>query len=416
MKRPRVAAAGLALAALFSTAGTPALAAITAGPPAVTTGPSAVIAGLSATTAGPSAVRSEVPPINEAALKRSITGLPAADATAAEVRVGGSAGSWHGVTGVTDLRTERPAREGARFRAGSVTKIFTVAVVLQLVAEGKVSLDGTVQEYLPGLLPADYPAITVGRLLNHTSGLPSPTNDGGFERVYATRFEKVTPEEYVGEAVKNPIEFAPGTRQHYLNTNTFVAGLLIEKITGRSYEHEVTTRILRPVGMRDSYLPGGSIRIRGRHNHGYQVVPKGFPDAVKYGQGYVVDMTETSVTSTWASGDLISTTADLEKFIKALFGGKVVPAAQIEPMFTVPKVKMYGGDQPAVYTSGLTRLELPGGIVAFGKTGARYGSATGVGATRDLSRTVVYSINSTDAKAAGQNERGLGIALAAFAE
>ncbi|MCC5577242.1 beta-lactamase family protein [Microtetraspora sp. AC03309] len=394
MKRTRIAA-GLALAALVSTVGTPAFA---------------------AQTTQSTVTQSQVPPINEAALKQSIAGLPAPDATAAEVRVGGSKGSWHGVTGVTDLRTERSAKEGARFRAGSVTKIFTVAVVLQLVAEGRISLDDTVQKYLPGLLPDDYPAIKVAQLLNHTSGLPSPTFGDGFEWVYATRFKKWTPEEYVGKAVENPIEFTPGSRQHYLNTNTFVAGLLIEKITGRSYEHEVTTRILKPVGMRDSYLPGDSIRIRGRHNKGYQVVPKGFQNAIKYGEQYVVDMTETSVTSTWASGDLVSTTADLEKFIIALFRGEVVPAAQLEPMFTVPQVTMYGGDQPAVYTSGLTRLELPGGIVAFGKTGARYGSAAGVGATRDLSRTVAYSINSTDAKASGQNQRGLGVALAAFAK
>ncbi|MFC4587906.1 serine hydrolase domain-containing protein [Sphaerisporangium corydalis] len=409
MKTSRTAVAGLALAALFSTAGAPALAvtAATAGVPAlasVETRPSSA------------AVRIEVPPIDAAALKRSIAGLPAPDATAAEVRVGGSKGSWHGVTGVTDLRTRRPAKEGARFRAGSVTKIFTVAVVLQLVAEGRLSLNDTVQRHLPGLLPPGYPPIEVGWLLNHTSGLPAPKIDGDIASIYATRFRKWTPREYVGEAVKNPIEFTPGTRQHYLNINTFVAGLLIEKITGRSYEHEVTTRILRPVGLRDTYLPGESVRVRGRHNHGYQVVPEGFPNAIKFGKTHVVDMTETSVTSTWASGDLISTTADLEKFVKALFRGKVVPAARLEAMFTVPKVTMYPGGEAAAYTSGLTKMELPSGIVIFGKTGARYGSAAGVGATRDLSRTVAYSINSTDAKASGQNQRGLGVALAAFAE
>ncbi|MCA2224124.1 serine hydrolase domain-containing protein [Nonomuraea aurantiaca] len=357
-----------------------------------------------------------VPPINAMALQKSIEGLPAADATAADVRVSGSAGSWRGVSGVTDLRTKQPAKAGARFRAGSVTKTFTVSVVLQLVAEGRLSLDGTVQEYLPGLLPADYPPVKVGQLLNHTSGLPAPKVSDDFADIYATRFEKWTPEEYVAKAVENPIEFTPGSRQHYLNTNTFVAGLLIEKITGRSYEHEVTTRILRPVGMTDSYLPGTSVRIRGRHNQGYQTVPQGFPDAIKYGAGYVVNMTTTSVTSTWASGDLISTTTDLEKFVKALFSGKVVPAAQLEPMFTVPPVKAYGGKGDAVYTSGLARMELPGGLVAYGKTGARWGSAAGIGATRDLSRTLVYSVNSTDAKSSGQNERALAIALAAFAK
>ncbi|SEG97930.1 D-alanyl-D-alanine carboxypeptidase [Nonomuraea solani] len=358
-----------------------------------------------------------IPPVNAAALGKAIEKLPAADATAAIVRVGGTKGSWRGVTGVADLKTERKASENVRFRAGSVTKMFTAAVVLQLVAEGKVALDSTVQDVLPGLLPDSYPDVQVGQLLNHTSGLPAPTLPGTIEWVYETRFKTWQPKEYVALAVRNPIEFTPGTRQHYLNTNTFVAGLLIEKLTGRSYEHAVTTRILRPVGMRDSYLPGTSPLIRGPHHKGYQSVPAGFANSFAYGDGHLVDMTKTSVTSTWASGDLISTTKDLEKFVKALFSGKIVPPARLEPMFTVPDVTMYDkcGNQPATYTSGMSRMVLPGGIVAYGKTGARYGYAAGVGATRDLSRTLVYSVNSTDAKASGQNQRTLGIALAAFA-
>lgn len=74
----------------------------------------------------------------------------------------------------------------------------------------------------------------------------------------------------------------------------------------------------------------------------------------------------------------------------------------------------FGGCEPAVHTSGMSRMVLPGGQVAYGKTGARYGFSAGVGATRDLSRTVVHSINSTDAKASGRNQRGLGVALAAM--
>ncbi|WP_101790543.1 serine hydrolase domain-containing protein [Nonomuraea indica] len=402
MKRARTLAAGLALAALAGTAAAgPALAATPA-------------YAMTHTMARP--VTAELPPVNAAALERSIADLPAADATAAEVRVGGSRGSWRGVAGVTDLRTRKPAREGARFRAGSVTKMFTTAVVLQLVAEGRLSLDDTVQSRLPGLLPGDYPDIAVGRLLNHTSGLPSPDVPGDLKSVYDTRFRTWTPHEYVALAVRNPIEFAPGTRQHYVNINTFVAGLLIEKVTGRTYEHEVTTRILRPVGMRDSYLAGDSVRVRGRHNRGYQVVPEGFRDAFRYGDAQVVDMTEMSSTSTWASGDLVSTTADLEKFVRALFSGKVVPPAQLEPMFTVPPVKTYGSDKPATYTSGMSRMVLPNGVVGYGKTGARYGFSAGVGATRDLSRTLVYAVNSTDSKAQGQNQRTLGVTLAAFTE
>ncbi|MFB4268876.1 serine hydrolase domain-containing protein [Nonomuraea sp. GTA35] len=357
-----------------------------------------------------------IPPIDQAALGKAIGDLPAADATAAVVRVGGTKGSWRGASGVADLRTRREAAEHVRFRAGSVTKMFTTAVVLQLVAEGRITLGDAVQDHLPDLLPASYPRIQVGQLLNHTSGLPAPELPGGFQYVYETRFQKWTPREYVSQAVRNPIEFTPGTRQHYLNINTFVAGLLIEKVTGRTYEHEVTNRILRPVGMRNSYLPGTSTTIRGPHHQGYQSVPAGFENAIRYGDGHVVDMTRTSVTSTWASGDLISTAADLEKFVKALFAGEVVPPAQLEPMFTVPDVTMFDecGNQPATYTSGMSRMVLPGGIVGYGKTGSRYGYATGVGATRDLSRTLVYSVNSTDAKASGQNGRTLGIVVASF--
>ncbi|MBB5081719.1 serine hydrolase domain-containing protein [Nonomuraea endophytica] len=356
----------------------------------------------------------QVPPINDQALAKSIAGLPAADATAAIVRVGGTRGSWRGVSGIADLRTQRPATANARFRAGSVTKMFTTAVVLQLNAEGELALHDTVQDHLPGLLPADYPPIQIGQLLNHTSGLPAPKIDPSFAEVYKTRFKKWTPREYVALATENPVQFDPGTKQQYTNINTFVAGLLIEKITGRSYEREVTNRILRPYGMRDSYLPGDSVRIHGRHHQGYQLVPEGFPDSTRYGAAFVVNMTKMSVTSTWASGDLISTTADLEKFVRALFSGKIVPSAQLEPMFTVPRVTTYGTCEPAAYTSGMSRMVLPGGLVAYGKTGARYGYSAGVGATRDLSRTLVYSINSTDAKSSGQNQRGLAVALAAL--
>ncbi|MGR6913899.1 serine hydrolase domain-containing protein [[Actinomadura] parvosata] len=357
-----------------------------------------------------------LPPVNRTALARSIAGLPASDAAAAVVRVGGTKGSWQGVSGVADLKTRRKASGQARFRAGSVTKMFTTAVVLQLVAEGRLALDDTVQDHLPGLLPGSYPPVEVGQLLNHTSGLPAPDLPGSFAYVYETRFKRWTPEEYVAVAVRNPIEFAPGTRQHYLNVNTFVAGLLIEKVTGETYEHEVTERILRPVGMRDSYLAGTSTTIRGRHQKGYQSVPAGFESSFAYGDDHLVDMTRTSVTSTWASGDLISTAADLEKFVKALFSGEVVPPAQLEPMFTVPDVTMFDecGNQPATYTSGMTRMVLPGGLVAYGKTGARYGYANGIGATRDLSRTLVYSVNSFDAKGSGQNQRTLGIVMASF--
>ncbi|MBT2386218.1 serine hydrolase [Streptomyces sp. ISL-11] len=323
-------------------------------------------------------------PANAEALRQAIAGLPDAGATAAQVRFGGKDGSWAGTSGEADLRTHRAPKGDERFRAGSITKAFTAATALQLVHEGKLSLDGTVQRYLPGLLPAHYPDVTVGQLLNYTSGLPSA--DGSFESDLKERFTSWDHRELVQRAFTKPMNFTPGTRQEYSNIGYNVLGLLIEKATGHSYEREVRERVIDRAGLKDTYSPGDAAGIRGRHTHGYQL-----------SKGELFDATEWNQSITWASGDLITTTADLERFTSALFRGRVVPKAELELMFTVPDVPAYGKHEKAAYTSGLTRIEL-GDTVVWGKSGGRYGYLNGFGATRDLSRTLVYSVNATEAK------------------
>jgi D-alanyl-D-alanine carboxypeptidase len=345
------------------------------------------------TAAGPDAV----------ALRAALAGLPDADATAALVRVGGTDGTWRGSAGVHDLESGRAAGPGARFRAGSTTKVVTAAVVLQLAAEGRVGLGTPVQKYLPGLLPATFEPVTVRQLLNHTSGIqPGDGFGDAFEDVYAHRFDTLTPREVVASAVAKGPEFAPGTRQDYLNINYTVLGLLIEKVTGHTYAHEADRRILRPAGMRDTYFPGTDPRIRGPHNHGYQAVRR------SDGTTAFVDVTDWNQADRWAAGDMISTTADLERLITRLFRGDLVPARQLEEMFTVPS-----GIEGADMSAGLQRFEY-GGEVYWLKSGARYGYSAVVAATRDLSRTLVYSVNSTDAKGESMNPVARRIALAAL--
>lgn len=127
-------------------------------------------------------------------------------------------------------------------------------------------------------------------------------------------------------------------------------------------------------------------------------------------------MTEWNSSDRWAAGDIISTTADLERFTKALFGGRVVPMAQLEEMFTVPAVKNFADGKAATMTAGMSRITLPDGTVLWGKSGGRHGYNTGMGATRDLSRTLVYSVNSTNAKGEDMNPVVMGIVMAAFAK
>ncbi|MGW4163680.1 serine hydrolase domain-containing protein [Streptomyces sp. NPDC004788] len=344
----------------------------------------------------------------DAALGQVIAGLPSKDATAALVRVGGTEGTWQGSAGVHDLRTNRPADPGARFRAGSVTKVFTAAVVLQLAAEGRIDLDRTARSYLPELIPAAYGEVTVRQLLNHTHGIPAADLPGEtVEEWYARRFVRYDPRELVRNATSQPREFAPGTQQHYLNIGYTIAGLIVERVTGDSYEHQVSARVLRPLGLRDTYFPGASPRIEGPHNHGYQLMK------LDDGTTGLRDVSVWGPTDGWAAGDLISTTADLERFTRALFAGRVVRGPLMEEMFTLPKVADFKTGDPAAYSVGLSMKKL-GGREVWGKTGGRWGYNAAIASTRHGERTLVYSVNSTDAKGQDMNKVALGLMLATF--
>jgi D-alanyl-D-alanine carboxypeptidase len=359
-------------------------------------------------TAGHLAASCPTGTLDGTALRQAIAGLPTDEATSAQVRLTSPAGCWTGASGVANLQTQAPVPANARFRIGSVTKVFTATVVLQLAAERRVDLDAPVQRYLPGLLTTDHAQVTVRQLLNHTSGLPSPTLPDDIEWALAHRYDQWTPEQIVREALRNePVFTPPGTKQQYTNMGYIVAGMLIEKVTGHSYAREMQDRILNPLGMRDTYVPGNDPTIRGPHALGYQTV-------IRNGQTELVDVTNWSQSLTPAAGDMISTLADLDRFTNALFGGRLLPAAQLDEMFTVPQVTDLSG-APAAYSVGLTAFTLPNGEVVWVKTGARYGYSAAIAASRDGTFRVVYSITSTDAKGDGQTTVGQAIIGAALA-
>lgn len=218
-----------------------------------------------------------------------------------------------------DLASGRPAHPDARFRAGSITKVVTAATVLRLAAQDEIDLDAPVQGYLPDLFTPDFEQpVSVRHLLNHTSGIkPGDGLGDDFAELYSHRYETLTPQQVAASAIaKGPEDFVPGTRQQYLNINYTILGLLIEKVTGRSYASEATRLVLRPAGMHHTYFPGTDPRIRGPHNRGYQAVER--PD----GTTRLVDVTEWNQADRWAAGDMISTTADLERLLTKLFRGR----------------------------------------------------------------------------------------------
>ncbi|MER5783431.1 serine hydrolase domain-containing protein [Streptomyces mobaraensis] len=373
-RRRRRAVAGAALAgSLLLTAGAPA----------------ALAAADTRAAAAPATARGQaVPPLDTQALRAAIANLGDPQATAAQVRVDGSAGRWYGTSGVADLRTKRPVRQEDAFRIGSITKVFVATVVLQLAAEHKVDLDAPVQRYLPGVLPAGFPPITITQLLNHTSGLPAERGTPDVstpEKVLQHRYDRWTPRELVSLVSHGPMKFEPGTKQEYRGINYVLAAMVVEKVTGHSYGEEIGKRIIRPLHLTRTSVPGKDVTIHGPHVHGYLAMS----------DGTLRDATEYDQTEAWGEGEMISTTGDLDRFLSALFSGRLLPAAQLERMFTLPpeNVRMVDGG-PARYSAGLQTVTV-NGVTFWGKTGERYGYNSAMVATRDQQRRLVYSFNPT---------------------
>ncbi|MFC9326068.1 serine hydrolase domain-containing protein [Kitasatospora sp. NPDC057015] len=335
----RIAAGVLAGAALLAFAPTATAAGAPAGPDG----------GVAAAEAGRG---------DAAALRAALDGLvteAGVSAALGEVRDRGRV-AWRGATGLADLDTAAPARADGRFRIGSVTKTFVSTVVLQLVAEGRVTLDAPIERYLPGAVRGGE-GITVRQLLNHTSGLYDYLGDPSVYfhdqddlDTWLTTGRRTTyrPQQLLDIANRYAPGFPPGQQWSYSNTNYIAIGMMIEKITGRTWNQEVERRIIRPLGLEHTSMPTTGTVIPGRHAHGY----------LKRASGERVDVTELNPSVAYAAGAGISTTDDLARFNAALLGGRLLRPAQLKEMMTT--VPTDDGGRYA-YGLGLARQTLPCG-------------------------------------------------------
>ncbi|MEO6086425.1 MAG: serine hydrolase domain-containing protein [Umezawaea sp.] len=211
--------------------------------------------------------------IDRGVVQRAIDKVAQNGAAGVQVRVTDGRRGFTARSGIAEWGGDRPVPPDGRFRIGSIKKVFVSTVVLQLVGEGKVDLDAPVARYLLGLLP-DGDRITVRMLLQHTSGLYNYTNGlpldpASFETI---RYKHWEPEELVALATAKPLDFPPGTKWSYSNTNYIVAGMLVEKITGKPYAQAVERRVLQPLRLRDTSVPGDRVAVPGPHAHGYYKV------------------------------------------------------------------------------------------------------------------------------------------------
>lgn len=292
-------------------------------------------------------------------------------------------------SGVADVRTRRPVRPGDRFRIGSSTKSFTATVVLQLVGEGKLSLDDTVERWLPGVVRGngnDGRKITIRQLLQHTSGIHNSSGAATPADYHKHRFEIVPPEAVVREAMRHRPDFAPGTSWNYSNPGYMLLGMIIKRVTGHPWYEEFDRRIFRPLGLRHTSVPGLSPDLPNPHPEAYTRFPG----------GRLIDTTRNRAAYTVATaGAIISTTADLDRFYQALLSGRLLrPAELTEMKRTVPVNAKFQQTWPgARYGLGLFAIPLSCGGRYWGHGGDILGFKTRDGFTEDGRRGVVVSMS-----------------------
>jgi D-alanyl-D-alanine carboxypeptidase len=256
-------------------------------------------------------------------LQRLLDSLVAAGAPGAAAWVQGEDGSLQAAGGVADISTGRPMEARLRFRAGSLTKSLVATIVLQLVAEGRLSLADTLEHWLPKILPYG-DQVTIRQLLGHTSGVPQDW--ATIERtLYGSRqgrFRSWSPQALVALVAGRPPSFPPGTAWSYSNTGYILLGLLVETAGGATLAQELQRRIVEPLGLRSTYLPGDAREIPGPMSRGYSlpVGPRG-----EVLDGPLLDFTAQNPSWAWAAGALVSDLEDLVGFFRALLGGRLLP-------------------------------------------------------------------------------------------
>ncbi|MDQ3587397.1 MAG: beta-lactamase family protein [Actinomycetota bacterium] len=289
--------------------------------------------------------------------------------------------------GVAVIRRGRPRRirRSDRMRIASVTKAYGGAIALQLVGRGALSLDAPVESSLPDL-PSRWRGVTLRQLLGHTSGVPDYGTSPEFARqLEAEPRKRRSPRELVNFVADRPLEFPPGSRYEYSNTENIVVGLLIEAVTRRSFARALRDRIFRPLRLRRTRYPSGFL-LRRPFVHGYLVDPPMAPDDVT---------TFASASVAGASGAIVSTPSEMNRFMRAYVRGKFFrrrarrQQLRFRPGSSVPRGPGSNGAGLAIF-----RYRTHCGTV-YGHTGVYGlgGNTHFAAATRDGRRSATVSAN-----------------------
>ncbi|MDX3136472.1 serine hydrolase [Streptomyces europaeiscabiei] len=304
-------------------------------------------------------------------------------APGAFARIDDSGTVHHLAEGVADRSTKRALGTGDRIRVGSVTKTFTAVVLLQLVDEGKIKLDTSVDTYLPGLLPDK--RITVRHVLSHRSGLYDYANTlfspsvSGFEKV---RNKVYTYRQLMDLSLAEPLTNKPGAVYSYSNANFVVAGMLIEKVTKKSVATAYQNRVIKPLKLDDTFYVHPKNTIPGKYSRGYMTADS---------TGRKIDSTQQTTSWAQSAGALVSSAKDLNKFMSALVRGQLTSAAQLKQMLKWTPV-----NSTQAYGLGLRRRDLSCGVSVYGHTGTVQGYYTWAFTSKSGKRSVTSFANTSN--------------------
>jgi D-alanyl-D-alanine carboxypeptidase len=285
--------------------------------------------------------------------------------------------------GLADVARRRPLRPNDRFWVGSITKAFVATAVMQFVAEDRLGLEDTVEELLPGRI-REGQRIRLRQLLDHTSGIPEYMRLDPWATAVGRNPRAVIPaRRLVSSAGRLPLDFEPGTRASYSNTNYLVLAEIVERETGRAIARVLRARIFGPLGLRATSFESGRGAVGGNRVRGYDVSgPR------------PIDVSLHRLGGPWADGALVSSASDLAVFFGALLRGKLVPPRLVALMTTPTKVPGSHGEG-----LGLYKLPSPCGRWYYGHAGGTPGYITWAAGSRDGRRLVVLAANGISSSA-----------------
>lgn len=287
------------------------------------------------------------------------------------------------VRGLARVSPRRRATARDHMRIASVAKTFNGAIALRLVEEGRLALDETIGERLPGLLPrAD--DVTLAQALHHTSGLPDYIRDAAFiRRLQRDPGRGMPPRRLVRYVAEEPLHFKPGSRYAYSDTDNIVVGLMAEAATGVPYDELLRRHVLQPLSLHGTSLPD-TLRIPRPTLHGYEVVAGSAPD----------DVTRLiNPALAWASGGMLSTPIELGRFMRAYVGGRLFDARlQRAQRRFVPGSSSPPGPGRNAAGLGLFRYRTGCGTV-YGHTGSYPGYRLFAASSSDGRRSVTFVAN-----------------------